>query len=294
MKLNSVEVFKHPGEGRAKRRLMLIDGNAMIHHAAYFMPRHLSNKEGFPTWAIKGFLNMFQSEMSKFDPSHVAVFFDNQSKKRLEISKGSYKAHRKVDSGDAQKEQERADLRKQFKPIRQIVRSMGYHVCRIKDVEADDPIGTYATSYKNTSVLIRARDKDFNQLITPWVSVLDTWSGKIEVRDAAHVVNRYQVAPSQFAAYLALVGDTADNIPKVSGIGPKTAAALLKGGKTLEEAIKGMKKKHKKIIRHAYSLTEIDLTLVEAPVLKELRRKEPTDKYEKLIKKYNLKGATKL
>jgi DNA polymerase I len=271
-----------------KNTIMLVDGNALIHRMAYFMPRTLQTKSGFPTWAIKGFFQGLFSEITKLQPTHVSVFFDCQSKKRMEISGGTYKATRGKTLSDPVKELERKQLREQFKPIRQITRSLGFHVCRVKDIEADDLIGTYSKAYPDCRVLILARDKDFNQLISENVSVVDTWGGKLDIRDKQFVIDKYGVTPRQFASYLALVGDKADNIGKVRGLGPKTAKDLLAKHKKLKNVLTTFKAKDRKTIKLAYSLTKIDCGIIEPPKLKKLLRKETLPIYAKYAKKYGL------
>lgn len=272
------------------KTVLLIDGNAMIHQGAYFMPRTLCNDEGFPVWAIKGFIQLLFGAVNKFQPTHTVVFFDCQSQKRIDLSKGTYKAHRGKNHNEEKAEEQRL-IREQFKPIRKIVKSLGFPVVRIKGHEADDLIGTYAVKLAgdSTRVLIRARDKDFNQLVNENIQVVDTWGGGLTIRDKQYVVDRYGVTPKKFALYLALVGDSADNIGKIAGIGPKTAVSLIKEHKTFKNIVKSFKKKKdRETLRLGYKLTKIDLEACEVPKLKELKRKETSKAYSKLSKKYAL------
>jgi DNA polymerase I len=271
-----------------KNKLLLIDGNAMIWQAAYgFLPTRNEDEE-VQNWAIKGFFRLLFSEIKKLKPTHVAVMFDHKSKKRADLSGGTYKANRVVPNADPEKEKIKQQTIEQFKPIRLLTKAMGFHVCRVKDIEADDLIGTYAKSYPNTGVIIRAVDKDFNQLICESVGVWDSWGTKKIVRDKAYVKERYGVGPKKFALYLALVGDKADNIGKVKGLGPKTAVSLIKTHKTLEKILIQHKKSDRKILTLGYALTQIDCNIVEVPALKYLRKKDESEKYFRLKKKYQL------
>lgn len=215
--------------------LVLIDGSSYLFRAYHALPQLVSSK-GQPTGAIKGVVSMIRKLMADYPDSHIAVVFDAKGKTfRNEIYK-EYKANRPPMPDE---------LRSQIAPIHDIIRRMGLPLLIVDDVEADDVIGTLAhqATDQKMDVLISTGDKDMAQLVTPHVTLINTMNDAMTDEDG--VVEKFGVRPDQIIDYLALVGDTSDNIPGVPKCGPKTAVKWLAEYDSLEgvienaEAIKG-------------------------------------------------------
>ena len=199
------------------RPLVLVDGSSYLFRAFLALPP-LTTGDGTPTGAIHGVLNMLAKLIRDEQPERIAVVFDAPGETFRDRIYSDYKATRPPMDND---------LRVQIQPLHDIIRAMGIPLIIVPDVEADDVIGTLATraSDRGLNCLVSASDKDLAQLVTEHVTLIDTMQGKLLDRDG--VKAKFDVWPEQIADYLALVGDTADNIPGVPGVGAKTAAALL-------------------------------------------------------------------
>ena len=199
------------------RPLVLVDGSSYLFRAFLALPP-LTTGDGTPTGAIHGVLNMLAKLIRDEQPERIAVVFDAPGETFRDRIYSDYKATRPPMDND---------LRVQIQPLHDIIRAMGIPLVIVPDVEADDVIGTLATraSDRGLNCLVSASDKDLAQLVTEHVTLIDTMQGKLLDRDG--VKAKFDVWPEQIADYLALVGDTADNIPGVPGVGAKTAAALL-------------------------------------------------------------------
>ncbi|MEO1244809.1 MAG: DNA polymerase I [Pseudomonadota bacterium] len=197
--------------------LVLIDGSSYLFRAFHALPS-LTNSKGEPTGALHGVLNMINKLIRDEQPAHVAVVFDASGKTFRNDLYADYKANRPPMPDE---------LRAQIDPILNAVRAMGLPLLRVKDVEADDVIGTLCRQGEaaGMSVLVSTSDKDMAQLVSEKVTLVDTMSDKILDRDA--VKAKFDVFPEQIVDYLALVGDTSDNIPGVPRVGAKTAAKWL-------------------------------------------------------------------
>lgn len=197
--------------------LTLIDASGFIFRA-YHAIQHLSTSRGVPTNAVYGFTRMVLKTLRELDPTHVALAFDTESRKgRLEIDP-NYKANRTEPP---------ADLVPQFELIRKVVHALNLPVLEARGWEADDVIGTLALRAKaeGFKVLVITGDKDFVQIVDEDVELFDPMLEKHT--GVADVRERLGIAPEQMKDYLALIGDAIDNVPKVPGIGPKTAAELI-------------------------------------------------------------------
>ena len=199
------------------RPLVLVDGSSYLFRAFLALPP-LTTSTGIPTGAIHGVLNMLAKLIRDEQPERIAVVFDASGKTFRDRIYADYKATRPPMDDD---------LRVQIEPLHDIIRAMGIALLVVPDVEADDVIGTLSAvaTTRGMDCLVSASDKDLAQLVSPHVTLIDTMQGKTLDRDGVHA--KFAVWPEQIADYLALVGDTADNIPGVPGIGAKTAAALL-------------------------------------------------------------------
>ncbi len=201
-------------------QLVLVDGSSYLFRAFHGLPK-LTSRAGEPTGAIKGVISMIQKLHDEYQPSHIAIIFDAPGKTFRNDIYPEYKAHRPPMDDD---------LRVQIKPLLQLIESMGYPLIQVDNVEADDVIGTLAKKAveSNMEVLISTSDKDLAQLIDGNTRLIDTM--KMSITDYNGVAARFKVdtlRPDQVVDFLGLVGDTADNIPGVPKVGPKTAAKWL-------------------------------------------------------------------
>lgn len=209
------------------RKLVLVDGSSYLYRAFHALPP-LTNSRGEPTGAVLGVLNMLQKLVKDEAPEHIAVVFDAPGRTFRDDLFDAYKANRPPMPDD---------LRAQLQPLLDAVEAMGLPLLRVPGVEADDVIGTLALrgARAGFNVLISTGDKDMAQLVSPGVELVNTMSNTR--LDRIGVKAKFDVFPEQIVDYLALVGDSSDNIPGVSGVGPKTAAKWLNQHHTLDEII---------------------------------------------------------
>ena len=209
------------------RKLLLVDGSSYLYRAFHALPP-LSNSRGEPTGAVLGVLNMLNKLIKEESPERIAVVFDASGRTFRDDLFDQYKAHRAPMPDD---------LRSQVQPLLQAVEAMGLPLLRIPGVEADDVIGTLAVrgAEAGYEVLISTGDKDMAQLVGPRISLVNTMSNTR--LDRAGVKAKFDVFPEQMVGYLALIGDRSDNIPGVSGVGPKTASKWLAQYQTLDALI---------------------------------------------------------
>ncbi|HWG70835.1 MAG TPA: DNA polymerase I [Steroidobacteraceae bacterium] len=208
-------------------KLILVDGSGYLYRAFHALPP-LTNSRGEPTGAVLGVLNMLNKMLKEEAPDRIAVVFDAPGRTFRDDLFEQYKAHRPPMPDD---------LRSQVQPLYDAVAAMGLPLLRVPGVEADDVIGTLAKQgiASGYAVLISTGDKDMAQLVGPGIELLNTMSNTR--LDRAGVKSKFDVYPEQIVDYLALVGDSSDNIPGVTGVGPKTAAKWLNQYKTLDELI---------------------------------------------------------
>lgn len=203
----------------AENPLILVDGSSYLYRAYHAFPP-LTNSAGEPTGAMYGVLNMLRSLLLQYKPSHVAVVFDAKGKTFRDELFEAYKSHRPPMPDD---------LRAQIEPLHTMVKAMGLPLLAISGVEADDVIGTLALAAEKMGkpVLISTGDKDMAQLVSPNITLINTMNNAILGPD--EVEEKYGIPPSLIIDFLALMGDSSDNIPGVAGVGEKTAQALLQG-----------------------------------------------------------------
>lgn len=228
----------------APNPLVLVDGSSYLYRAFHAFPP-LTNSAGEPTGAMYGVLNMLKSLISQVQPSHIAVVFDAKGKTFRDEMFEQYKSHRPPMPDD---------LRKQIQPLHDIIRALGIPLLVIEGVEADDVIGTLAVaaSKANQKVLISTGDKDMAQLVDDNIMLINTMNNTLLDRDA--VIEKYGIPPELIIDYLALMGDSADNIPGVAGVGEKTALGLLKGIGSMAEIYANLDKVAELPIRGAKKL----------------------------------------
>ncbi|MFC3913437.1 DNA polymerase I [Pseudaeromonas sharmana] len=201
--------------------LVLVDGSSYLYRAFFASQQaDLRTAAGRPTGAVRLMTNMLRSLLKQYADSPVAVVFDAKGKSFRHELYAEYKANRAAMPDD---------LREQVEPIHAIVRAMGLPLLMVTGVEADDVIGTLArqATEQQIDILISTGDKDMAQLVSAHVTLIDTMKG--EMTDRQGVIDRFGVPPELIIDYLALMGDSSDNIPGMAGVGPKTAVALLQG-----------------------------------------------------------------
>lgn len=197
--------------------VVLVDGSSYLFRAFHALPP-LTASDGHPSGAIKGVTAMLRKLMADYPGSRVAVVFDASGKTFRNELYAEYKANRPPMPDD---------LRAQVQPVKEIIEAMGLPLLVVAGVEADDVIGTLAreAEEKGTPVVISTNDKDMAQLVGDHVTLVNTMSDT--EMDAAGVEEKFGIAPERITDYLALVGDSVDNIPGVPKVGPKTAAKWL-------------------------------------------------------------------
>jgi DNA polymerase-1 len=272
--------------------LILVDGSSYLFRA-YHVPylQALSTKDGQPTGAITGVLNMLNSLKKAYPNGNVIVIFDAKGKTFRNDMYPEYKANRPSMPDD---------LRTQIAPIHEIVEAMGLPLLVIDGVEADDVIGTLAEQASKAGIdtVISTGDKDMAQLVDKHVTLINTMTDM--KMDVAGVIEKFGVRPDQIIDYLALMGDKVDNIPGVNKCGPKTAVKWLLEHENLENVIANADKVKGKIgenLREAleflplsYELATIKLDVALEQTAEQLKPGEANiEKLTELYTKYELR-----
>ena len=197
--------------------LLLVDGSSYLFRAYHALPP-LTTSDGHPTGALKGVIAMIKKLEKDYEGSPVAVVFDPRGKTFRNDIYPEYKANRPSMPDE---------LRVQIEPIHDIIRALGLPLLIVDGVEADDVIGTLATqaTEQQRDTIISTGDKDMAQLVSDHVSLVNTMTET--AMDRAGVVDKFGIGPELIVDYLALMGDSVDNIPGVPKVGPKTAAKWL-------------------------------------------------------------------
>ena len=223
-----------------KKTLVLVDGSSYLYRAFHAMP-DLRAVPGDPTspatGAIRGMINMMQALRKEVVADYAVCVFDASGPTFRDALYTEYKATRSPMPDD---------LRSQIEPIHEVVDLLGWKVVAVPGVEADDVIATlaHAAAAQGIEVIVSSGDKDLSQLVNEHITIIDTMSGKR--RDVAGVTAEFGVPPALMVDYQALVGDTVDNVPGVTKVGPKTAAKWLEEYGSLDnlianaDAIKGV------------------------------------------------------
>ncbi|MFZ3137676.1 MAG: DNA polymerase I [Thermodesulfovibrionales bacterium] len=256
--------------------LYLIDGNSYVYRAFYAI-RELSNSKGFPTNAIYGFTNMLMKIIREKKPDGIVVSFDSPVPTERHRLYKAYKAHRPETPGD---------LIKQVPYIKKIISAFNITIFEMPGYEADDILGTIAekAASEGMDVFIVTGDKDMLQLINDKVKVYDPM--KERVFDEEFVREKFGIGPERITEFMALTGDSADNIPGIKGIGEKTARELLTEFKSLEDLLEntGRIKKEKlralvsggvDLARLSWKLATLDTSVPLEIVMEEFRMKGP-------------------
>jgi len=272
-----------------KSPLVLIDGSSYLYRAFHALPP-LTNSKGQPTGAIFGVLNMIRRLIKDYMPSKLVVIFDAKGKTFRHDLYPEYKAHRPPMPDD---------LVTQIKPLHEIIAAMGLPLLIIEGVEADDVIATLAkqAGEQKIDTVISTCDKDLAQLVNEHVTLINTMSKT--TLDIEGVKNKFGVTPQQIVDYLTLIGDTSDNIPGVSKVGPKTAVKWLQQYNCLEEIIKHAQEipgkvgeNLQQVINNLPSFKKLITVDFDVPVNLSKLTTQPKDKNKliKLFKELEFKG----
>ena len=209
------------------KTLLLIDGSSYLYRAFHALP-DLRNRHNEPTGAIYGVLNMLLRLHKDYQADYSVCVFDAKGKTFRNDLYSEYKAHRPPMPDD---------LGVQIAPLHECIRAMGWKMLVINGVEADDVIGTLVKQVEHEDIrcVISTGDKDIAQLVNSRVTLVNTMTN--EILDETGVLAKFGVSPVRMLDYLTLVGDTADNIPGVAKVGPKTAVKWLTQYGTLDNLV---------------------------------------------------------
>jgi DNA polymerase-1 len=212
----------------SKKLLVLVDGSYYLFRAYHAMP-DFTNSSGEPTGAIFGVINMIHKLLDDYSPDFFAVVFDAKGKNFRNDLYPDYKANRPPMPDD---------LSCQIAPLHEIIKAEGFPLLIIDNVEADDVIASLAQSADKSgiSTIISTGDKDLAQIVNTKIHLINTMTNTL--LDPAGVVEKYGVIPERIVDYLTLVGDSADNVPGVPKVGPKTAVKWINEYGSLDEIIK--------------------------------------------------------
>ena len=248
------------------KRLLLVDGMNLHFQMFFGMPNKFCNENGIGIWGVIGFVGALNKLINMTKPTHVAIIFDGEGHNpRCDILE-DYKANRPDYSELAEEENPFVQLPLVYKAIE----AMGIPFCEVHGCECDDVIATYAKRFsEDFQVVISSFDSDYFQLISDNVRVLRYRGLSSIICDKEYVINRYGISPEYYADWKSLVGDTADNIKGIKGVGPKTATKLISSYGTLAEMLADISsvepeklrekvKESSEILLRNYSLIKLD------------------------------------
>ena len=229
-------------------KLLLVDGHCLLFQMFYGMPARIAGKDGKPIQGTLGFVGAMRKIIAMTQPSHVAVIFDGEAyNPRTELD-AAYKANREDFS-------EAADTENPFSQLPDVYRAldyMGIAHTETTDCETDDVLAAYAIKYgRDFEIVICSQDSDFFQLISDTVCVLRYHGDHSVICDEKYLQDKFGISSAQYADFKSLTGDGSDNIQGISGIGPKTAAALIGQFGTLENLLQNTEQIAKPKIRQA-------------------------------------------
>lgn len=248
------------------KRLLLVDGMNLHFQMFFGMPNKFHNENGIGIWGVIGFVGALNKLITLTDPTHIAVIFDGEGHNpRCDILE-DYKANRPDYSELSEEENPFIQLPLVYKAIE----AMGIPFCEVHGCECDDVIATYAKRFsEDFQVIISSFDSDYFQLVSDNVRVIRYRGLSSLVCDKEYVINRYGILPEYYADWKSLVGDTADNIKGIRGVGPKTATKLITAYGTLAEMLGNIDciepenlrekiKENSDILLRNYSLIKLD------------------------------------
>jgi len=207
--------------------MVLVDGSYYLFRA-YHAIRDLTNTKGEPSGAIYGVINMIQKHLTEGGPDYFAIVFDAKGKTFRNDMYKEYKANRPPMPDD---------LVTQIEPLHNLIRALGIPLIMVEGVEADDVLATLSrqAAEKNIKTIVSTGDKDLAQMVNDRIHLINTMSNTYFDHDG--VVEKYGVPPERIIDYLTLMGDTADNVPGVPKVGPKTAVKWINEYGSLDEII---------------------------------------------------------
>jgi len=274
-----------------QKPLILVDGSSYLFRAYHAMP-NLTNSAGEPTGAVYGVINMLRKLLKDYDPERIAVVFDAKGPTFRNEMYAEYKANRPPMP---------EELAAQIPAIHAIIEAMGLPLLVVEGVEADDVIGTLARQAveQGVPVVISTGDKDMAQLVNDHVTLVNTMTDTVSDRET--VIEKFGVPPERITDYLALIGDTVDNVPGVPKVGPKTAAKWLQQYGSLENLIRhadAIKGKVGENLRASLAQLPLSQELVtirtDVPLevsIDDLRRRAPDrDRLIDLFRRYEFKS----
>ncbi len=228
------------------RKLLVVDGSNLLFQMFYGMPSRIRNKEGKLVHGTLGFVGSLLKMLKMIQPTHAVVLFDGEHENPRAALDEAYKANRPDFS-------EMPEEEIPFSQLPDVYAALDYlQIQRAETVvcEVDDWVAGYALRYgKEVQIVISSFDSDFFQLITPSISVLRYRGDRSRLCDEEYVRNEYGVAPKEYAEWKALVGDGADNVKGIRGVGAKTAAKLLNRYGNLENLLVNVKDVEKSSLR---------------------------------------------
>ncbi len=215
-------------------KLLIVDGMNLLFQMFYGMPARILSPQGFPMHGILGFLGALRKLLAMVEPTHVAVIFDGECGNFRRELDGDYKSNRPDYSEMPPEQTPFSQLPELYRALELLGICHGETTC----CEADDWMASLALTWKNRGqVVISSFDSDLFQLISPQVSVLRYRGEASQLWDAAYFAEKFAIAPAQYPDHKALTGDSADHIPGIRGIGPKTASRLLQRFSGLEQLL---------------------------------------------------------
>jgi DNA polymerase I len=265
-------------------KLLLIDGNAILHRAYYALP-DWRNRSGEATAGVYGFISMVLKAIEELKPSHLIVVFDTPEPTFRHLLYVGYQTTREKER------QVSEDIWGQVEKLKIVFEKMGVPVFSLPGFEADDVIGALAVQSKSDEVIIITGDKDLMQLVNEKVKLFMPQKGLSDgiIVDESVVMEKMGVHPMQIIDYKGLVGDASDNYPGVSGIGPKTAVHLLAEYGTLDNIYKKLKAIDEKIkvkLTDGYEAALLSQKLatikLDVPVTLQINKAKAPDK-EKML-----------
>lgn len=249
-------------------RLLIVDGMNLHFQMFFGMPRKIYNENGIGIWGVIGFVGALNKLINLTEPTHIAIIFDGEGHNpRCDVLE-EYKANRP----DYSEMDEEDNPFIQLPLVYRAIEAMGIHFSEVHGCECDDVIASYAKRFgKELQVVISSFDSDYFQLITDNVRVVRYRGLSSVICDKNYVRERYGIAPEYYADWKSLVGDTADNIKGIKGVGPKTATRLINCYGTLSEILADMERiapeklgekirDGKEILLRNYSLIRLDDT----------------------------------
>lgn len=221
-----------------KNNLLIIDGHSCL-YKSYYALINLKNKNKYPTGAIYGFINTLNYLNNILNPRKTIIVFDTKYKTNRTLLYKKYKNHRKPMP---------KNLYIQIKPLKKILLAIGFPIITLKNIEADDIIGTLTQIFKKkfSKIFIYSSDKDMFQLINNNVHLIQNIKN-LKILSNLEVFKKFKLPAKKLVDFFSLTGDTVDNIPGVPGIGPKTALFLLKNFSSLKKIYKNLKNIEKNI-----------------------------------------------